>query len=95
MGKMEPGRMSGSGEKVITRRELPPPGTNRWVARRKAVIVAAVEQNVLTLEDACRIYDLSAEEFGSWRDAMEEHGLNALRSTALKRYTYTYGCMNW
>ncbi len=86
MSRMEPGRMSGVGQRVVTRRDLPPPGTSRWVARRKAVIVAAVEQKVLTLEEACRIYDLSAEEFGLWREALEQHGLNALRSTALKRY---------
>ena len=86
MSRMEPGRMSGIGQRVITRRDLPPPGTSRWVARRKAAVVAAVEQKVLTLEEACRIYDLSAEEFGIWRAALEEHGLNALRSTALKRY---------
>lgn len=86
MSRMEPGKLAAIGPRVISRRDLPPPGTTRWVARRKAAVVAAVEQRVLTLEEACKLYDLSVEEFSSWRDALEKHGLNALRSTALKRY---------
>lgn len=86
MNSMEPERMSGIGRRLVTRRDLPPPDTTRWVARRKAAVVAAVEQKVISLEEACRRYDLSAEEFQSWREALETHGLNALRSTALKRY---------
>src|SRR5215472_11492303 len=44
------------------RHELPPPTTKRWVARRKAAVVAAVLAGVITVEEACRRYQLSEEE---------------------------------
>jgi hypothetical protein len=46
--------------------DLPPPSTTRWVARRKAQVVTAVRDGVLTFEDACRRYNISPEEFLSW-----------------------------
>jgi hypothetical protein len=51
--------------------DLPPPETRRWVARRKAQVVAAVRAGVLSLEEACQRYTLSAEEFASWEQAMD------------------------
>ena len=54
--------------------DLPPPETRRWVARRKAQVVAAVHAGVLELEEACRRYTLSAEEFASWEQAIDRHG---------------------
>ncbi|MGH6718526.1 MAG: DUF1153 domain-containing protein [Alphaproteobacteria bacterium] len=65
---------------------LPPPNTKRWVARRKAAVVAAVANGFLTLEDACRRYMLSAEEFASWQLAIDTHGLRGLRTTRLQEY---------
>ena len=47
--------------------ELPPPNTTRWVVRRKAAVVAAVRAGVITVEEACRRYQLSEEEFLSWQ----------------------------
>lgn len=66
--------------------ELPPPETKRWVIRRKAAVVAAVRRGVLTLEDACKRYRLSAEEFTSWQRLIERHGLPGLRTTRLQDY---------
>ena len=43
--------------------ELPPPNTKRWVIRRKAAVVAAVRVGEITVEEACRRYQLSEEEF--------------------------------
>ncbi|MEX2649224.1 MAG: DUF1153 domain-containing protein [Alphaproteobacteria bacterium] len=65
---------------------LPSPNTKRWVARRKAAVVAAVANGVLTLEEACRRYMLSAEEFASWQRAIEAHGLRGLRTTRIQEY---------
>jgi Protein of unknown function (DUF1153) len=39
--------------------ELPPPDTKRWVVRRKAAVVAAVRAGVITVQEACRRYQLS------------------------------------
>jgi hypothetical protein len=47
--------------------ELPPLTTKRWVARRKAAVVAAVRAGVITVDEACRRYQLSEEEFLAWQ----------------------------
>jgi hypothetical protein len=65
---------------------LPAPNTKRWVARRKAVIVNAVRNGALTLDEACRRYQLSMEEFHSWQKAIEAHGVAGLRVTRLQIY---------
>ena len=65
---------------------LPPPTTKRWVVRRKAAVVAAVLSGEITLEEACRCYKLSEEEFRSWERAFESHGLAGLRITRTQQY---------
>ena len=65
---------------------LPPPDTKRWVIRRKAEVVAAVRAGILSLEEACRRYTLSIEEFLSWQRLVESHGLPGLRVTRLQDY---------
>jgi hypothetical protein len=65
---------------------LPPPDTKRWVARRKAMIVNAVHSGALSLEEVCRYYALSVEEFVTWQRAIETHGIRGLRVTRLKIY---------
>ena len=65
---------------------LPPPDTRRWVVRRKAAVVAAVHAGKITLEEACRRYNLSEEEFRAWQRAFESHGLPGLRATRLQQY---------
>ena len=65
---------------------LPAADTKRWVARRKAVIVDAVRNGALTLEEACRRYQLSTEEFYAWQKAIDAHGVAGLRVTRLQIY---------
>ena len=69
--------------------ELPPADTKRWTARRKAAVVAAVLGGVITIEEVCRRYDLTVEEFLSWQNAMERHGLPGLRTTRLQSYRHS------
>jgi transposase-like protein len=66
--------------------DLPPPNVKRWTIRRKAAVVTAVANGMLTREEACRRYQLTEEEFVSWQRAYEEHGLPGLRSTRLQQY---------
>ena len=78
-----------SGEAVIRASlidTLPPPNTKRWVIRRKAAVVAAVRSGGITMEEVCRTYGLSEEEFLSWDRALESHGLAGLRVTRIKQY---------
>jgi hypothetical protein len=69
--------------------ELPSPNTKRWVVRRKAVVVAAVRSGVLSLEEACRRYNLSTEEFIAWERSIDRHGVPGLRVTRLQIYRDT------
>jgi len=69
--------------------ELPSPDTQRWVVRRKAVVVHAVRNGTITLQEACRRYNLSVEEFLGWQRAIEQHGIPGLRVTRLQIYRDT------
>jgi len=71
---------------VMTRADLPPPDTSRWVASRKAAVVRAVIYGLITREEALERYRLSEEEFGEWESAIAMHGEDALKATALQRY---------
>jgi transposase-like protein len=59
---------------------LPPITTTRWVARRKAAVVAAVENGLLTMIEACRRYGLSPEEFAEWERHYKAEGVSGLRA---------------
>ena len=75
----------------ITRADLPSPSTRRWVARRKAAVVAAVKGGLITAEEARSTWQLSEEELDGCLEAVSRHGINALRTTALQRYRSTKG----
>jgi Protein of unknown function (DUF1153) len=70
----------------LTIADLPPPGTQRWVIRRKAEVVAAVRGGLLSLEEACERYTLTTEEFLSWQRSIDRHGLPGLRATRIQQY---------
>lgn len=64
----------------------PPAGVVRWVPKRKAAVVAAILSNRMTIEEACDMYGLSAEEILSWRNSIDRHGLKSLRTTSLQSF---------
>lgn len=70
----------------LTLESLPPPDTNRWVARRKAEILAAINGGLLTLEEACVRYRLSVEELQLWQEAVDRAGVPGLRVTRIQLY---------
>ena len=65
---------------------LPPTTTKRWVIRRKAQVVAAVHDGVLSLDEACSRYKLTVDEFVAWETSIERHGIAGLRTTRLQHY---------
>ena len=71
---------------ILSRADLPPPQTRRWVSSRKAVVVKAVIHGLITQAEAMERYALSDEEFVLWRQAVETHGEKALRVTTLQKY---------
>ncbi|MCF6231644.1 MAG: DUF1153 domain-containing protein [Rhodobacteraceae bacterium] len=71
---------------VMTRADLPPNTTQRWVASRKAAVVRGVIYGLISQSDALRRYGLSEEEFQGWVAAVAEHGVDALKATSVKKY---------
>jgi hypothetical protein len=71
---------------VLSRADLPPTETRRWVASRKAIVVRAVIYGLMSESEALQRYSLSDEEFALWRAAVESHGENALKVTTIQKY---------
>ncbi len=70
----------------LTLADLPAATTTRWVARRKAEVIAAVKGGLLSLEEACSRYSLTLDEFVSWQGSEERHGLAGLQTTKIQEY---------
>lgn len=64
---------------LLTRSDLPPPDTRRWVAARKLAVVRGVLYHLITQQEALEMYDLSVEEFREWVEGFRRHGLAGLR----------------
>ena len=71
---------------VISRADLPPPETRRWVASRKALVAKAVSYGLITKSEAMDRYGLSEEELTLWFSALEAHGEIALKVTTIQKY---------
>ncbi|WP_460273837.1 CtrA inhibitor SciP [Celeribacter sp. ULVN23_4] len=71
---------------IMTRADLPPKDTRRWVASRKAAVVKGVVFGLITTSEALQMYGLSEEEFNSWKTAIAEHGEAALKATSVQKY---------
>ncbi len=69
--KIRPARVIGPLGEPLTLDSLPPPDTTRWVVRRKAEVVAAVNGGLLTVDEVCERYGLSVEEFAGWQRAID------------------------
>ncbi len=71
---------------ILTRADLPPKETRRWVASRKATIVRAVAHGLIPRSEVLDRYELSEEEFDLWAQAVEKHGLAGLKVTAIQKF---------
>ncbi len=71
---------------VLSQADLPPSSVRRWVASRKAVVVKAVDNGLISEEEALERWALSDEELQQWRDALSRHGEAALKVTKTQRY---------
>ena len=80
--------VKGADGSVLLVSDLPTKDNQRWVARHKANLVAAVRGGLITLEDACKRYKLSAEEFLEWESAFDRFGKNGLRATRIQQYRH-------
>ena len=69
---------------------LPPANTTRWVVRRKAEVVAAVNGGLLTVDEVCQRYGLTVEAFAGWQRAIDRSGMPGLRVTRIQQYKSLY-----
>lgn len=69
----------------MSRGDLPPPTTRRWVASRKLKVVHAVNGGLISTEEACSRYGLSEEELGEWIRAAARAGAAGLKATVRLR----------
>jgi hypothetical protein len=69
---------------VVVPFNLPPSYTVRWVPRRKANVVAAVQAGILSMTEACFRYRLSPEEFLEWERQYKAGELTRPRTSPKK-----------
>jgi hypothetical protein len=84
--KTRPVHVIGPLGEPLTLATLPPRSTTRWVVRRKAEVVAAVNGGLLTSDEACERYSLTLEEFAAWQRAVDRAGMKGLRVTKTQHY---------
>ena len=88
--KIRPAQVIGPLGEPLTLEALPPASTRRWVVRRKAEVVAAVNGGLLTIDEVLKRYDLTLEEFASWQRAVDRSGMQGLRVTRIHHYRDLY-----
>src|SRR5205085_8009881 len=66
-----------------------PSGRERWTARRKAAVIKAVRDSWVPIEEVCRLYSISVDEFLAWERDLDRFGIHGLRSTRLQIYRDT------
>ena len=88
--KIRPAMVIGPLGEPLSLDTLPPPSTTRWVVRRKAEVVAAVNGGLLTVDEVCARYSLTLEEFAGWQRAVDRSGMPGLRVTRIEHYKSVY-----
>lgn len=91
-GSVRPASAIGPLGEVLTLDSLPHPTNTRWVVRRKAEVVAAVNGGLLTADEARERYALTVEELASWQTAIDRAGFQGLRTTRSQQYRAAYEC---
>ena len=87
---IRPAQVIGPLGEPLTLADLPPATTRRWVVRRKAEVVAAVNGGLLSIDDVLERYGLTLEEFASWQRAVDRSGMQGLRVTRIQHYRELY-----
>lgn len=85
-----PAQVIGPLGEPLTLADLPPADTRRWVVRRKAEVVAAVNGGLLSIDEVLERYTLTLEEFASWQRAVDRSGMQGLRVTRIQHYRELY-----
>ena len=66
-----------------------PAAVGRWTVRLKAELVRAVRGGWVPIEEVCRLYGISADEFVAWERDLARYGVPGLRTTRYQIYRST------
>ena len=70
---------------VITSNDLPPPNTTRWTANKKAIMVRAVVNDLVTLDEVLERYSMTEREFKFWVEGLAKYGKTGLKITYFQK----------
>jgi hypothetical protein len=68
--------------------DLPKP-RQRWTVTRKTVVIQAVRDGWVPIEDVCELYSISVDEFLAWERDLDRYGVPGLRTTRFQIYRDT------
>ena len=57
----------------------------------QAAVIDAVRGGLVTIDEACRLYKLSLDEFVAWERDIDRNGVPGLRTTRYQIYRETEG----
>jgi hypothetical protein len=66
---------------VIAINDLPPADTRRWTPNKKAVLVRAVQGELISREELLARYNMEEAEFARWERELARIGANGLKVT--------------
>jgi hypothetical protein len=66
--------------------DLPRLSERRWTVRRKAAVIKAVRGGWVPIEEVCRLYNISVDEFLAWERDIDQFGIPGLRTTRYQIY---------
>jgi hypothetical protein len=83
------GRVDDDGSDILDQSPELPSAGQRWTVRRKAAVVEGVRGGWIPIEEACRLYNISVDEFLAWERDIDRNGIPGLRSTRYQIYRDT------
>ncbi len=69
--------------------DLPSGTERRWTVRLKAAVIEAIRGGWVPIEEVCRLYMISVDEFIAWERDLDRFGAHGLRTTRYQIYRDT------
>ena len=88
--KIRPAQVIGPLGEPLTLDSLPPPARRAGSSAARPRSSPPLRAGCLSVDEACKRYSLSLEEFTSWQRAVDRSGMPGLRVTRIKQYRDQY-----
>ena len=66
-----------------------PRRSQRWTMQRKATLIRAVRGGYVSIDEICKTYNISVDEFLAWERDIDRYGVHGLRTTRFQIYRDT------